>query len=155
VYKKKAHDYIQFPILPEELRSRVKLNLHYYRYNPIPKKNITQQNTSTVFISTACHYILKNLDKKLTLDGIAIALGTNRSRLAADFKTVLGITVFDWLREQRLLKAKSIIISTDISVQNIALTVGFENAAHFSTLYKRYFNVSPMQHRKLLTQRKG
>ncbi len=83
------------------------------------------------------------------LDAIAIQMGTNRSKLAASFKNVLGISVFEYLRKIRMEKAKVLLINSDISIQQISFEVGYENSANFSTSYKKYYQLSPREQRNI------
>ena len=74
-------------------------------------------------------------------------MGSNRSKLATTFKRVLGVGVFEWLRKQRMLKAKALLIYSDLSIQEIGFEVGHENSANFSSAYKKQYNLSPRQQR--------
>jgi AraC-like DNA-binding protein len=109
--------------------------------NVINRDNLLVQNT--------CLHIQKNLNSKLMLDDIATKVGSNRSKLAASFKQILGVGVFEWTREHRMLKAKSLLIESNLSIQEIGFEVGYENCANFSTAFKKYFKISPRQQRKL------
>jgi iron complex transport system substrate-binding protein len=60
-----------------------------------------------------------------------------------------GFALFGWLRKQRMLKAKSLLIRSDLSINEIAVEVGYENIINFSFAYKKQFNVFPIQQRRL------
>jgi transcriptional regulator GlxA family with amidase domain len=57
--------------------------------------------------------------------------------------------LFGWLRKQRMLKAKSLLIRSDLSINEIAVEVGYGNIINFSFAYKKQFNVFPVQQRRL------
>jgi AraC-type DNA-binding domain-containing proteins len=101
-----------------------------------------------VLVEKTCQFLNCRIGEKFFLDDIALAMGTNRSKLAACFKRVLSIGVFEWIRKQRMLKAKSLLLNSDMSIQIIGFEVGYENCANFSTTYKKYFGMSPRQQRK-------
>jgi AraC-like DNA-binding protein len=105
------------------------------------KDNLLEQNT--------CLYSKKNIYSKLLLDDIPTLMGSNRSKLTVTFKKVLGIGFFDWLRKQRMLKAKSLLIHSELLIEEIGFEMGYENSANFSTAYKKQFNISPCQQRNL------
>lgn len=107
------------------------------------------KNKDNVLIQNTCLYLKKNIYNKLILDDIATLMGSNRSKLAATFKRVLGVGVFEWLRKQRMLKAKSLLMHSDLSIQEIGFEVGHENSANFSSAYRKQFNISPRQQRNL------
>ncbi len=100
-----------------------------------------------MLVEKTCKYLTAHLDTKQMLDDIAYAVGSNRTQLAAVFKKVTGMTVFQWLRTQRLEAAKQLLINTELSIQNIGFEVGYENTANFSTAYKQHFGVSPRNSR--------
>lgn len=107
------------------------------------------KSKDNALIQQTCRYLKKNIYSKLVLADIAASMGSNRSKLAATFKRVLGVGVFEWLRKQRMLKAKSLLIHSDLSIQEIGFEVGHENSANFSSAYKKQFNISPRQQRNL------
>ena len=106
-------------------------------------------NKDNLLVQNTCQYMKKNIYSKLMLDDIAIFMGSNRSKLAATFKQVLGVGVFEWLRKQRMLKAKALLIHSELSIQEIGFEVGYENSANFSSAYKKQFGISPRQQRNL------
>lgn len=116
------------------------ITLHSDRSNVNNKENELVQNT--------CIYIQKNLSRKLMLDELAAQVGSNRSKLAASFKRALGVGVFEWARKRRMLKARTLLIESNLSIQEIGFEVGYENCANFSTAFKKYFKISPRQQRK-------
>ncbi|MBL4940286.1 MAG: helix-turn-helix transcriptional regulator [Colwellia sp.] len=114
--------------------------------------NITKsikKNKDNILVQDTCRYLKNNIYNKLILNDIASFMGSNRSKLAATFKRVLGVGVFEWLRKQRMLKAKSLLIHSDLSIQEIGFEVGYENSANFSSVYKKQFGFSPRQQRNL------
>ena len=94
----------------------------------------------------------ENIHKKFILGEIALSMGTNRCKLAASFKQVLGLGVFEWIRHQRMSKAQFLLLSSQMTILQIAFEVGYENSTHFSTSFKKQFNLTPRQQRKLNTQ---
>lgn len=107
------------------------------------------KNKDNTLVHDTCLYLKQNIYSKLILDDIAQFMGSNRSKLAATFKRVLGVGVFEWLRKQRMLKAKSLLIHSDLSIQEIGFEVGYESSCNFSSAYKKQFNLSPRQQRNL------
>lgn len=98
-------------------------------------------------VQKTCDLLISNIVKKFVLDDIASSVGSNRTQLAGAFKHVLGIGVFEWLRKQRMLKAKSLLLRSDLSIQEIGFEVGYENSANFSSAYKKHFNICPREER--------
>lgn len=109
----------------------------------------TRVNSDVIVVKKARNYLISHLDEKLLLEDVARACGVNRSKLALIFRRVVGVGVFEWLRNYRMSKAKILLMKSDLSVQAVGLEVGYENSANFSSAYKKVFNVSPREQRKL------
>ncbi len=107
------------------------------------------RNKQARLVDETCIYLKSRLHEKHQLDDIAYSMGTNRSKLAASFKAVTGMGVFEWLRERRMVKAKALLLATELSIQQVAFEVGFENCANFSTAFKKQYLISPRQQRSI------
>ena len=110
----------------------------------VQRKN---RNKQQKLVDNTCSYLRERLHEKHMLDDVACEMGTNRSKLAASFKCVIGKGVFEWLRERRMIKAKALLLMTELSIQQVAFEVGFDNCANFSTAFKKQYGISPRQQR--------
>ncbi len=79
---------------------------------------------------------------------LAHRVGTNHARLGRAFQTHLGMSTFDYLREQRLVRAQELLATTDRPIQQIADAVGFKRAGDFATAFRHRFGVTPREYRK-------
>ncbi|MCL1126089.1 AraC family transcriptional regulator [Shewanella surugensis] len=166
LYHKGIQDYILNPINDKEFIYRIDSGMRYF-YNKGDGNdcnlaiemnkmsgyihNANFESAEKVLVKKTCQYLIDNIDMKFCLDGVAREMGTNRSKLSASFKLVLNNSVFEWLRKERMMLAKYYLISTRMSIQQVSLEVGYNNAANFSTLYKKCFNLSPREQRSILT----
>ena len=65
------------------------------------------------------------------------------------FKEETGESPINYLIKIRLEKAKDILLKdVNSSIKNIANQVGYEDAYHFSKLFKKYYGISPLHYRK-------
>jgi AraC-like DNA-binding protein len=94
-------------------------------------------------IQKARDYIIGNLHKNITIPIIASYVGTNQCYLKKGFKEVTGQTIFEFLQENRMVKARHILQNTDQSIQEVASMVGYASISSFSQTYKNYFGISP------------
>ncbi|MCC3157687.1 AraC family transcriptional regulator [Hymenobacter sp. 15J16-1T3B] len=76
---------------------------------------------------------------------LARTFGINDFKLKKGFKEVCGTTVFGYVAEKRLTEAKCLLETTALPVQEVGEQVGFANAAHFATCFRRKFGVPPSQ----------
>ncbi|MCX8480841.1 MAG: AraC family transcriptional regulator, partial [Sediminibacterium sp.] len=99
-------------------------------------------------IQKAKEYILKNLDQNITIPQIAQYVGTNQCYLKKGFKEVFNQTIFEFLQENRMEKAKHLLVNSNKSVLDICYTVGYSSLSSFSQSYKNYFGISPSLEQK-------
>jgi AraC-like DNA-binding protein len=93
--------------------------------------------------------ILNNLQMDLpNLKDLAHQLGTNEFKLKYGFRELYGTTVFKYLVQERLRKAKTLVQYTQLSFKSIAKMVGFKSAPHFTRAFKEQFEYSPKIFRK-------
>jgi len=79
----------------------------------------------------------------LSLDEIARHAGVNANTLQRQFRAVYGTTVFDHLRECRLLRARHALECDGVTVGQAAVVAGYTSAANFATAYRRRFGHPP------------
>ena len=79
----------------------------------------------------------------LSLDEIARHAGVNANTLQRQFRAAFGTTVFDHLRECRLLRARHALEHDGLTVGQAARVAGYTSAANFATAYRRRFGLPP------------
>lgn len=100
-------------------------------------------------VVTAAAYIAKHLSKKLLIDDICIAAGTNPSTLNLKFRREFGMSVGRYIMCERMKKARHLLSSSTYPVYEIAQRCGFENVYYFSNAFKKCNGVSPTDYRML------
>jgi AraC-like DNA-binding protein len=99
-------------------------------------------------IQLAKQYIVTHLDANITIPNIATQVGTNSCYLKKAFKEVVGQTIFEFVQENRMVRAKHLIEQTNQSMGEIAFEVGYSSLSSFSQAYKNYFGISPLKQAK-------
>jgi AraC-like DNA-binding protein len=70
-------------------------------------------------------------------------VGISRSQLHRKIKEIAGIPTADFIRNIRLNQAARLLREHKASVADVAYNTGFANQTHFSTVFKKYFGMSP------------
>ncbi len=86
-----------------------------------------------------------NFDKPLLIEDYAFLTGRSVSSFRRDFKRKFGTTPKKWLINKKLEKAKNLLKTTDLSINQVSLNVGFESASHFINLFGKVYNETPKQ----------
>lgn len=94
-------------------------------------------------IHQAKEILLQNFLEPLSLSELARQIGFNDFKLKWGFRKVFGTTVFGYLNDYRLSKAKHLIAQDDLSISEIANAVGFTNHSYFSAIFKRKYGINP------------
>ncbi|MCB4770689.1 AraC family transcriptional regulator [Ancylobacter sp. Lp-2] len=92
-------------------------------------------------------YIDENLSESVSLAGMADAAGLSRMHFAAQFRVSTGLRPHEFLLRRRIEKAQSLMKETRDSLVAIALEVGFQTQAHFTTVFRRFVGDTPHQWR--------
>jgi len=88
--------------------------------------------------------ILNNLQMDLpNLKDLAHQLGTNEFKLKYGFRELYGTTVFKYLVQERLRKAKTLVQYTQLNFKSIAKMVGFKSVPHFTRAFSEQYEHSP------------
>lgn len=86
--------------------------------------------------------------KQWTVEGLAKQVGLSRTRLAERFRDFLGMSPIAYLTEWRMMLGAEALRSTQKSVAEIALDVGYNSEAAFNRAFKRAFDLPPAQFRQ-------
>ena len=94
-------------------------------------------------------YIQKNLTRNISRSEISKALYLNPEYLSRLFKREMGIGLAEYLIQERMRLAQSLLKNTSFSISIIASRVGYVNFSHFAKVFKQEFGVSPSEYRKM------
>jgi AraC family transcriptional regulator, transcriptional activator of the genes for pyochelin and ferripyochelin receptors len=94
-------------------------------------------------IREAGDYLLKNMDNPCTLIELSHKVGINDFKLKKGFKQVYGTTVYEFLLQARMEKAKLLLLETDTPIHEIAFVTGYKNLSSFITAFKKKMGYSP------------
>jgi AraC-like DNA-binding protein len=99
------------------------------------------------FRSNITATVEENLMNSLSLHQLAVLSGRSLSSFRRDFLAIYNTPPSEWIRQKRLEKSQELLLNTTMTVTDLCYTLGFENVAHFSRLFKSQFGYSPSQFR--------
>ena len=111
-------------------------------------KNYDCEPASLQKIQAACVLILENIYDKLTPEDIAESINMSYSNLRKSFKRYTGITIHQYILQQKISNIKKLLDNTEMSVQDIAMKLNFGSANYFSCFFKSKTGISPLSYRK-------
>lgn len=87
--------------------------------------------------------------ESLSVQRLARNVGTNETKLSQAFRTVFGMTIFEYVRSRRMEEARRLLREGNLSITEIAFEVGYEYSCNFSVAYKRHFGITPKEERRV------
>ncbi|WP_083629268.1 substrate-binding domain-containing protein [Tenacibaculum agarivorans] len=134
----------------KKLQKHFKESLDLSKVTVVKTKSKEKKNKETAFINKIDELITKNLDDStFTVEILAEELGISRVQLYRKIKAVLGITISDYIQNIKLERGKEMLLNEpNLSIADIAYSVGFSSPNYFSTAFKNKYNKTPNQFKK-------
>lgn len=103
-------------------------------------------------INEICKYIYENCDKIDSVGSLAQMTHLSESRFSHLFSETVGVSPQSYILRAKTDMAKELLANTDISVGQIATSVGFNDQNYFSRAFKRFTDMSPTEYRRIFTE---
>jgi AraC-like DNA-binding protein len=87
--------------------------------------------------------LLERLVSPPSLPELARCVGLNEFKLKVGFRTLFGISVFRYLRAQRMEEARRLLARREFTVTEVAARVGYENPSKFAAAFRKHFGLPP------------
>jgi len=107
-----------------------------------------QGDEDSALILAVQRYLADHLGEDHTLKHLAGVVGVRERRLTVAFRKRLNMSVYEYLRKQRMETAKYLLRHTALRIVSIGEEMGFSSAANFSTAFRNYTGVAPSAYRR-------
>lgn len=101
------------------------------------------------YVARATSYMTERLEASLTLDELAQAVHLSRPHLVHIFKEVTGATPMDSYVRLKIQRACQYLDLTDLSIKEVARSVGIHDPYYFSRLFRKVMGQAPSEYRKV------
>jgi AraC family transcriptional regulator len=88
-------------------------------------------------------YIDEKLSERLNTPELAALVRLSENHFARAFKMSLGLPPHAYVVQRRIMRAKTLILETDLPLSQVALESGMADQAHLSRLFRRFFGATP------------
>ena len=131
------------------LYNRERLRYYYTSNIYLIDQSSSLKNKEYEFIAQLNEYIENNIDDTtFSVEGLSEALYMSRVQLYRKVKSMLGLSVSDYISNFRLERAKIMLEKSDQNIAEIAYKNGFSSPSYFSTVFKSKYGVSPTAFKK-------
>ncbi|MDO5405934.1 MAG: AraC family transcriptional regulator [Eubacteriales bacterium] len=114
----------------------------------LAKQQVKTHNIGNIVVRQALQYIEENYTQLLSVNEMAKELNVSSSYLSQCFKKETGTGIKRYLTMRRMQEAKKLLMNTDVSVNAVAIAVGYDDYRQFSKMFKAFTGVTPVQCRK-------
>lgn len=113
--------------------------MDYVRKMQLVKNNFSASKP----INEALNYIYNHMKERITIEDIALHLNLSESYLSRLFKKEIGMSVSDYIREQKIERAKNLLRNSDFSLIEISNHLAFASQSHFIQVFKTMTGMTP------------
>ena len=107
----------------------------------------TVKSNDEALMERVMRVVNKHLDDSdFTVEMMAAEVGISRTHLQRRMKDITGLNVKEFVRHLRLEQAARMLQEQKLNVSQVAYSVGFSNLAHFSTVFRKHFGISPTEY---------
>lgn len=118
-------------------------------FKKITEYNKTLINLDSRYVSEVVELIENNYtDSNLDITWVSEKLGISYSHLRKIFSDNLNVNFPDYVNNLRINMAKGLLLDSDLTIRDIALKTGFNNAQSFNRNFKKYEGITPSEYRK-------
>lgn len=120
---------------------------HSFVQNSEPT-SLPAQNSKSLLIKSVLDYVEKNYAENISLQDMAQYAHISKEYLCRIFNTMSDTTPVEYLNRYRVRQSSAMLVHTDKSVSDIALSCGFNNSSYFNKLFMRYMGCTPSEYRR-------
>lgn len=137
------------------------INIHYlpntcikYVYNLLTTINDDKFSKGRInhqfspHVKKAVEYSIKNFDSAISIDSICNELNINKSYFCKIFKSETGYTFTNFLNIFRVEKSKKLLKNSNLSLLEVAVSVGFNSQNYYSSVFKKITNKTPLEYKQ-------
>lgn len=123
------------------LQQFVALQLSAFINTPAKIENIKTRDRDV--IHAVKEYLHQTFQDDHSLLELSKRFGINQNKLKKSFKELFGVPVIEYLYNLKMEHARALLYDHGMYVGEVASQVGYKNANHFATAFKRKFGVNP------------
>lgn len=155
-----ADDYIKKPFNPTLIKARIASLLEnrnktrdYFankvRFEPSVQDVNSEEDSENLFIQKAMNLVEKNIsDPNFGIETLMDELNMSQSTLYRKIKSLTGLSLSAFIRSVRLKKAATLIITSDLNLNQIAFEIGINDYKYFTKKFRSQFGCLPSAYKK-------
>lgn len=124
---------------------RVLISMILYQ---LPKERQLPPREKDRLLIACKDYIDSHFMEELTVEKLAERSHMSISGFAHQFKKIFGFPPIQYIIRRRIGEAQRLLFTTDLSITEVSVRVGYDNISYFNNQFKRFAGMSPQNYRK-------
>lgn len=113
------------------------------------KVHVSGNESVNMYVKKAVKYINENFDTEFVVEDIAEKCNIHENYLQRVFKNVTGESIVKYTNRLRMEKAEMLLLNSDMSIVDIAESVGFNSRQHFGHVFRQHNGMNPNKFRQI------
>ena len=110
-------------------------------------REINNTDVMSIHVRRAVNYIYNNLNKPISVKELAESESLNPEYFSRLFANETGKKVSEYITAAKMKTAQNMLATSDFSILDIALSLGYPSQSAFSSLFKKYSGMTPKRYR--------
>lgn len=127
----------------EELLTNVEAMIVKYTNSVLQLSNINHVSV----IKNASKYVHMHLSEPIRLNDVATFVNLSPNYFSSLFKREMNISFADYVNQTRIKESQYLLETTNYSILDIAISVGYNNQNYFTTIFRKFTDITPKQYR--------
>lgn len=140
--------YIQRMDLLRDVEEVIALRTDMMRFFTERMAGIKKEGVCSRPVVLAQDYIRAHLHERIRAGELADVVGLNESYLSTLFKRETGLTITDYVTEERVATAKNMLRYSEMTAAAIAASLGFSTQSYFTKVFREHTGLTPSEFRK-------
>ncbi len=110
--------------------------------------HLSDKNKESTIVEKVKRFIDIHLFDEMSRESLAASVHINPAYLSRLFRKECGMSLSDYMIQEKMKKVNELLLNTSETVSNIAKMFHYTNFSHFSKLYRKYYGLNPQEYRK-------
>ncbi|WP_316785244.1 two-component regulator propeller domain-containing protein [Pedobacter frigiditerrae] len=135
------------------LQGRESLKEKYIKQIMLSPRKLESVSPDEKFLNKLMLLIEENMeDSEFNVSSLVENIGMSQTVLYKKIKALTGLSILDFTKSQRLKRAAQLLAEQNLSIAEVAYTVGFNDRKYFSKEFRKQFGVAPSEYNKKINE---
>ncbi|BAM51120.1 AraC family transcriptional regulator [Synechocystis sp. PCC 6803] len=145
--KTNPQGYVIKPFRREQLLSTVAIAIANHQQQRKPEEDTLSTSTGHYRLQPTLDYIEEHLDQGITVEFLAGAIGMSTAYFCRFFQKEMGCSPYQFIIQQRVERAKAILLERELSISEVALRCGFSSHSQLNHHFRNLLGITPKEYR--------